>query len=111
LISKEPQIIPTAVSVIRPSSPFGHRRAMAIWTTRLRKGTRCSPDPKSALNPCTKIDIPSEPIRLGALRIESIQRTFVYSHLMNRIKGMIRADGCRPPRRLRYGYTFERFVL
>src|SRR5437660_9525132 len=95
-------------------SSLGSPRPSTRWRFGPHDSGRASaapPDPKLALNPCTKIDIPSEPIRLEALPNRRIQRTFVSSHLLNLIKGITRADDIRPPRRLRSGYTFERFVL
>src|SRR5207244_13329856 len=69
---ERPEIDSAAVSVVRPSVPLGHWRDGDL-DHATQEGERCSPDPTSALNPCTKIDIPSEPIRLGALRLERIQ--------------------------------------
>ena len=111
LISKEPQIIPTAVSVIRTSSPFGHLRDGDLDNTT-QEGVALLPRPQVGRQSMyeDRHSIGTLPVRSHP-RIESIQRTFVYSHLIDLIKAMTRADDIRPPRCLRYGYTFERFVL
>ena len=111
LISRERQIIPTAVSVIRTSSPFGHLRDGDLDNTT-QEGVALLPRPQVGRQSMyeDRHSIGTLPVRSHP-RIESIQRTFVYSHLIDLIKAMTRADDIRPPRCLRYGYTFERFVL
>src|SRR5205809_4735841 len=101
LISKEPQ----------PSSPFGHRRDGDLDNT-IQDGVALLHRPQVGRQSMyeDRHSIGTLPVRSHP-RIESIQRTFVYSHLIDLIKAMTRADDIRPPRCLRYGYTFERFVL
>ena len=108
---ERPQNDSAAVSLIRPSSPLGNWGLDGIWTTRLRKGKRRSPDLKLAGNPCTKIDIPPEPIQLEARANRKHPTHLCVQPSYDSDKGDDSEYDIRPPRCLRYGYTFERSVL